>query len=261
MGEAQVGLGSADIQNGIRMTTNDDYDQDVWETLANKDALWAACTNGKRHVNWQFDDFLATGEREVAWASRVAQESQIYPARKLLAVDFGCGPGRLTGALKERFQQVVGIDTSRTMLSIARRTHSDENISFCESTKTLKNSSTDLIYSTFVLQHLTQDQVDKCFSEFARILRPGGLLVFQYPARPRWTLSGAAFLLLPPALLTAIQRHILHYPGIMPMSWMAPTKLIHRTAACGVTILQHQVGPKYSPNWKDVWYFARTSNQ
>lgn len=243
------------------MRADGSYGQDVWENLANKDALWAACTSGKRRVDWHLDDFLATGEREVFWASCVAQESQIYPTRRSLAVDFGCGPGRLTGALKERFRRVVGIDTSKTMLSMARRANPEENIDFSESTKTLKNDSVDLAYSTFVLQHLTQDEVDDCFREFARILHPEGLLIFQYPARPRWTLPGIAFLLLPTPLLTAIQRYILHYPGIMPMSWMAPAKAVGRAAACGLTILRYQVGPKYSPNWKDTWYFAKIANE
>lgn len=243
------------------MRANGAYGQDVWEVLAKKDALWAACTSGKRRVDWRLDDFLATGEREVSWASRLAQESRIYPTRRSLAVDFGCGPGRLTGALRERFQRVVGIDTSPTMLSMARRSHPEGNVDFSESTDTLKNSSVDLVYTTFVLQHLTQDEVDDCFREFARILHSEGLLIFQYPARPRWTLPGIAFFLLPTQLLTAIQRYILHYPGIMPMSWMAPAQVVRRTVACGLTILQYQVGPKYSPNWKDTWYFAKISSE
>lgn len=197
----------------------------------------------------------------MSWATRVAQESQVYPIRRQLAVDFGCGPGRLTGALKERFKRVVGIDTSETMLGIARRAHPDENVEFSESTKTLKSDCVDLVYTTFVLQHLTRREVDDCFREFARILHPEGLLIFQFPARPRWTLPGIAFLLLPTPALTAIQKYVLHYPGIMPMSWMAPEKIARRTAACGLSVLQYQVGPKYSPNWKDIWYFAKIGNE
>ena len=147
------------------------------------------------------------------------------------------------------------------MLSLARRAHPEDNVSFSESIKTLAKDSADLVYSTFVLQHLTQDQVDECFHEFARILQPRGLLIFQYPARPRWTLPGIAFLLLPAPLLHAIQRNILHYPGIMPMSWMAPEKIIQRAVACGLTNLEYRTGPKYSPNWKDIWYFAQKGSE
>lgn len=179
------------------MRTNDAYGQNVWETLANKDAFWAACTSGKRRIDWGLEDFLATGELEVSWASRVAQEGEFYPSRRSLAVDFGCGPGRLTGALKERFQRVVGIDTSEAMLGVARSVHPEEGIEFSESIKKLENDSVDLVYSTFVLQHLTRDEVRDCFHEFTRILHAGGLLIFQYPARPRWTVSGIAFFCCP----------------------------------------------------------------
>jgi ubiquinone/menaquinone biosynthesis C-methylase UbiE len=235
-------------------------DQNVWEALAKKDAMWAACTSGKRHVDWQLDDFLATGEREVSWASRAAQESLNFQLSGRVAVDFGCGPGRLIGALKERFQRVVGIDTSETMLRLARLAHPEDNVSFSKSTKALDEGSADLVYSTFVLQHLAQEQVHECFREFARILHCQGLLIFQYPARPRWTLAGVAFLLLPAAVLNAIERYVVRYPGIMPMSWQAPKKVARRAAACGLVILEHKTGPKYSPNWKDTWYFARKSS-
>lgn len=233
----------------------------MWETLAKKDALWAACTRGKRRGGWQFDEFLATGECEVSWAISVALESSIFPSRKSIAVDFGCGPGRLIGALKGRFDRVVGIDKSPTMLNLARRAHPEANVIFRESTKAIETHSVDLIYSTFVLQHLTQGELDECLFEFARILHSGGLLIFQYPARPRWTVLGAAFRLLPPVLLEAIQHYIVRYPGSMPMSWMAPEGLSRRAVACGLVIAEHRIGPRYTPNWEDVWYFARPSGE
>jgi ubiquinone/menaquinone biosynthesis C-methylase UbiE len=223
--------------------------------------MWASCTKGKRHIDWQPDEFLATGDHEVSWASSVARERRIFPIRRSLAVDFGCGPGRLIGALRNTFNHVVGIDISPTMLSLAQRTHREAGVSFNESTKSLQTDSADLVYSTFVLQHLTNSQVDECFREFTRILHPEGLLIFQYPVRPRWTLPGIAFLLLPTASLNAIQRQILHYPAIMPMSWMAPRRITRSAAACGLVILEHRTGPVYSPNWKDVWYFAQKSSK
>jgi SAM-dependent methyltransferase len=231
--------------------------RDTWETLAEKAPLWAACTTGKRHVNWQIDDFVATGEREVEWAFGIARDKLIYPDRTALAVDFGCGPGRLTGALRESFQKVVGVDTSKTMLNLARGINPGADVSFSETAAILDNNSVDLIYSTFVLQHLTQDQLSECLREFARILHPKGLLVFQYPARPRCTPSGLAFLLIPTGLLNFIQRYIIRYPGIMPISWMTPGKVARRVAQFGLFVREQRTELKYSPNWKDVWYFVR----
>lgn len=197
----------------------------------------------------------------MSWAISVAQESSIFPPRRSMAVDFGCGPGRLTGALKGRFDHVVGIDKSPTMLNLARRAHPETNVIFQEDTKTIKTHSVDLIYSAFVLQHLTQGELDECLFEFARILHPGGLLIFQYPARPRWTVPGLAFRLLPPMMLKAIQHYIMRYPGSMPMSWMAPEGLSQRAVADGLAIAEHRIGPRYTPNWEDAWYFARPSEE
>jgi SAM-dependent methyltransferase len=238
------------------MARRDAKGEDVWEALAKEDALWAACTSGKRRLDWQLDEFLATGEREVAWATRTAEEDSFYPRRKSLAVDFGCGPGRLIGPLSASFQRVVAVDTSPTMLSLAKTNNPQENVSFSESTAELADDSVDLIYSTFVLQHIAPDELDGFLHEFSRILSPQGLLIFQYPASPRWTLSGIGFRVLPAALLDAIQRYLVHYPGMMPMTWMPPAKIARHAATCGLAILDYRSGPRYSPNWKDVWYFA-----
>ena len=64
-------------------------------------------------------------------------------------------------------------------------------------------------------------------------------------------------MLLPTALINAIERYFVRYPGIMLISWLSPEKVVRRAAACGLVIVEHKTGPKYSPNWKDVWYFAR----
>jgi|HubBroStandDraft_1064217.scaffolds.fasta_scaffold715614_2 hypothetical protein len=52
--------------------------EDVWETLAGKDPMRAACTGGSRRLRWQADDFSATGDREVAWAVQVARSTPAY---------------------------------------------------------------------------------------------------------------------------------------------------------------------------------------
>src|SRR4051812_37482864 len=104
--------------------------EERWEALAREDPLWASCTRGKRHHRWRIDDFLATGEVELSWALQVAGENGISPQGKDLALDFGCGPGRLVGALKSRFSRVVGVDVSPAMLAAARGIHGGNGVSF-----------------------------------------------------------------------------------------------------------------------------------
>lgn len=239
------------------MTERDNRLEEEWERLARRDPLWSACTGGKRHADWQLDEFLATGKREVSWAIESAKENAICLRRQSLAIDFGCGPGRLTGFLADSFEKVIGIDTSQTMVDHARRTLSRENVSFSRSTAVLETGCADLVYSTFVLQHLSEGRVDECLREFSRILSFGGMLIFQYPAKPRRTPRGLAFMLLSSTVVNVIQRYLLLYPGVMPMSWMSPEGVSRRIAAAGLTVLDYKAGPVYTRNWEDIWYFAR----
>src|SRR6266540_4712209 len=45
-------------------------------------------------------------------------------------VEVGCGPGRMTGALAERFDEVIAVDVSPAMLEQARVAVPAENVRF-----------------------------------------------------------------------------------------------------------------------------------
>ena len=92
--------------------------------------------------------------------------------------------GRLTNALAQRFGEVIGIDISQEMIALARRLGSCENCSFEVSThsdlRQFPAASFDVIYSSLVLQHLPRKRLVRDYlGEFVRVLRPGGLAVFQ----------------------------------------------------------------------------------
>jgi SAM-dependent methyltransferase len=83
-----------------------------WERLAAEDPLWAVLTDpARRGRRWRVEDFLATGEAEIAGALEEAAELDL-PERRGSALDFGCGAGRLTRALSLRFERAVGVDIS-----------------------------------------------------------------------------------------------------------------------------------------------------
>jgi SAM-dependent methyltransferase len=230
--------------------------EEQWEILAKKDPRWASCTRGKLHYSWQLKDFLATGEEELSWVMQVAAENAIQPHRKELAVDFGCGPGRLIGALKSRFARVVGVDVSPTMLTEARRVHREDRVDFTLSTNDLDQGSVDFIYSSFVLQHLTQAKTQESLREFARLLNTGGLLVFQYPIGPGLTLPGVLYRVLPLRLTELFKVHVLRYPAGMPMSWMSPSRMQEILGSAGLVVVTWRARPS-SPHWRDAWYFVK----
>jgi ubiquinone/menaquinone biosynthesis C-methylase UbiE len=156
--------------------------------MAELDPLWAIISvPEKQYKNWNVDEFFKTGEIEIERLS-IEMDRLSYPKKFFKALDFGCGVGRLTRALSKKFEESIGVDISKKMLSLAR----DMNKEFtnCKfelneesNLKIFDNDYFDLIYSVIVLQHISNPEITKSYiSEFVRVLSKGGLLVFQVPS-------------------------------------------------------------------------------
>lgn len=109
-----------------------------------------------------------------------------------ICVEVGCGPGRMTGALAERFDRVVGLDVSPAMLERAREAVPNENVEFRavsgDRLDGVEDGIADAIVCYLVLQHLPSAHVVRSYlREFARVLAPQGEAFVQLPV-----LEGAA---------------------------------------------------------------------
>jgi ubiquinone/menaquinone biosynthesis C-methylase UbiE len=107
-------------------------------------------------------------------------------------VEVGCGPGRMTGALAERFDRVIGLDVSPAMLERAREAVPNENVEFRavsgDRLDGVEEAIADGLVCYLVLQHLPSAQVVSSYlGEFARVLAPRGEAFVQVPV-----LEGAA---------------------------------------------------------------------
>ena len=159
--------------------------QKVWDQLAKDDPLWIVLTDpAKKGGRWEPSEFFATGEREI-------QEHVIdyLKARGLqlpgrVCLDFGCAVGRLSQALACHFPEVHGVDISPVMLEHARGFNRfGEKVQYHLNTTQhladFKDSSVDFVYSNIVLQHIEPKHAMGFIAEFMRVLRPGGLGIFQ----------------------------------------------------------------------------------
>ena len=160
-----------------------------WEDLGRMDPLWAVLSvEERRYGRWNPDDFFRTGEVEIAAAMARAQTLRPRFGRQR-ALDFGCGVGRLTRALASRFDEVVGVDISSSMLENARQLNQNQpRCQFVQintgDLRDLPDAHFDYVYSYRVLQHQpTPEATERYLREFVRVTRPGGLIMIQIPAR------------------------------------------------------------------------------
>jgi len=104
-------------------------------------------------------------------------------------LDAGCGTGILSRRLAERGCDVIGVDASPKMIEVAKRLarsgpvvdklgfHVIETIEKLD----LPDSAFDGIVCSSVVEYL--DNPAEAISEFARLLKPGGLLLVSVPNR------------------------------------------------------------------------------
>lgn len=164
--------------------------KDVYEKWGREDPLYAVLTRKDRRGNrWDTEAFFARGREEVRDVLDYLEglELAVQPGH---ALDFGCGVGRVTLALADHFEKVVGVDIAESMVERAR----DFN-PHGERVRYLVNSEPDLalfddgtfdfVYSNIVLQHIPPLTVESYIREFFRVLRPGGIALFQMPNGPR----------------------------------------------------------------------------
>ena len=107
-----------------------------------------------------------------------------------VCVEIGCGPGRMTPALAERFDRVLAVDVSPAMLARAREAVGAENVDLRlvsgERLDGVPDASADTVVCYLVLQHLPRRRVVSSYlAEIGRILRPGGEAFVQLPVLDR----------------------------------------------------------------------------
>ena len=183
----------------------------VWQTLGREDPLWAVLSQAdKRGGRWQPDEFFLTGRAEIDTQMHMLAARGL-PAGRAVALDFGCGAGRLSRALATHFDKVVGIDVSASMIETARALNADVgNIEFRENhsprIEGVADGSVDFVYSNMTLQHIPAGLAAGYVDEFFRVLAPGGVAVFQFVAGADESLRGRFFARVPNRWLNPLRR-------------------------------------------------------
>jgi SAM-dependent methyltransferase len=141
---------------------------------------WDAAAASDRVEHYVGDPATAKPELDSLF-SRLGEDP-----RQGTCVEVGCGPGRMTGHLAERFDRVIAVDVSPAMLDLARQDVTAENVELRlvsgSRLETVEDGVADVVVCYLVLQHLPgRELVASYLREFARILAPHGRAFVQLP--------------------------------------------------------------------------------
>jgi 2-polyprenyl-3-methyl-5-hydroxy-6-metoxy-1,4-benzoquinol methylase len=157
-----------------------------------------------------------------------------YVATGATAIDMGCGTGVFSFYLAGRGVRVIGVDGAPGMIKFCEERRSQQglnNIRFVEAklphVDETQLEQADLVISSSVVEYV--ERLDDTFALFARVLKPGGILILSMPSllsvsrayeRLKYALTGEP----------NIYAHIRHFS--------TPSRLERQVRGLGLTLLQ-----------------------
>ncbi|MEL6866470.1 MAG: methyltransferase domain-containing protein [Bacteroidota bacterium] len=162
--------------------------QKNWDKFGREDPYWAIITEADKKGNkWTDEEFFLTGQHQ---ADRIVKQFKRTCRNQALskAVDFGCGAGRVTQGLANHFEEVHGVDIAPSMIKLAKEKSQKANCHFHlneqNDLQLFEDQQFDLVFSIITLQHMQPKYAKNYIREFFRILKPGGMMMFQIPSKP-----------------------------------------------------------------------------
>jgi len=245
------------------LSSHDDLSelQANWDRLGREDPLWAILSEpGKRGEKWDVDAFFATGRDEVDALMREVDARAPALARGK-ALDFGCGAGRLTRALAQRFDEVLGVDIAPSMIQLATTLNRDiPNCAFRANMESdlafIPDASVDFVYSSVTLQHVPPHATRAYLREFVRILAPGGVAVFNLPAGNDWSLKGIAHRVLPLGAVNWIRRRRHRCASVIELHPIPRPQVVDVLRQAGGRIIDITPDARTGLGWTGYLYYV-----
>jgi ubiquinone/menaquinone biosynthesis C-methylase UbiE len=171
------------------------------------------------------------------WLDLIAAHVPAFPP---LIIDLGCGTGRFTHPLAERFRtRVIGIDPSKRMLDGARKKPGNDCVEFQQAPAEeipLNDACADVVFLSMVLHHL-KDRT-RAAKECRRVLREGGRVCIRNSTRD------------------STYPHHRFFPGILPMienELPSRDEVVAMFEDCGLCLIAYQrVSHLLATGWSDL---------
>jgi 2-polyprenyl-3-methyl-5-hydroxy-6-metoxy-1,4-benzoquinol methylase len=164
--------------------------QHVWENLGETEPHWSVLSSDlfkTSRIEVTRSEFYKSGFDNVETLFKTLERNNIDIAPLKTCLEYGCGLGRVTYWLAQRFDKVIGYDISRSHLQLAKK-YLDEvgiqNVALhhVKQPQDIDSfSKADVVYSVIVLQHNPPPIISKTIQGLIRALSRGGIAFFQVP--------------------------------------------------------------------------------
>lgn len=161
--------------------------KDLWNELSAENSL-KYVSHLQKGAEWDVSEFHLTGVRFVSRIMERYRDYGVFESNLSSVVEIGCGVGRFTKVLAARFKYVYGLDISDKMLADAvHYCGCMPNITFINNDgsrlETIEDESVEYACTAGVFQHITHiGAIVSYIKEALRVLKPGGLFLFQFEA-------------------------------------------------------------------------------
>ena len=159
-----------------------------WVKLGEQEPYWSVLTHSHFRMEHLDDksiaEFRETGRQSADLIDLMVSKGGVA-ATSGACVELGCGVGRITRHLANRFEKVIAVDISPGNLALCRRYLDEERV---DNVQTLLITEAedlaalppfDFLYSVIVLQHNTPPIQYKMLDLLFSRISPGGVCLFQ----------------------------------------------------------------------------------
>jgi SAM-dependent methyltransferase len=158
-----------------------------WDDRARRDAFYYIASWRK---DWDADSFFRSGEEDYQRLVEPLLAEYGFDPQGTAMLEVGCGAGRMTHCFARYFREVYALDVSLEMLQRAQTLlPSSPNVIWVlepgPGLSKVASESVDFVFSYLVLQHLPVERlVLDLVREILRVLRKGGMFLFQFNSSP-----------------------------------------------------------------------------
>jgi 2-polyprenyl-3-methyl-5-hydroxy-6-metoxy-1,4-benzoquinol methylase len=164
--------------------------QAVWEDLGKTEPYWSVLSSENfkiSKISENRNDFYNSGRYNVETLFNSFERNLIDHSKFKTCLEYGCGVGRVTSWLSQRFESLIGYDISNSHIEIAKKYFKETNnkkvtLYHINKPQDIGNfPKVDVVYSVIVLQHNPPPVIRLIIQELISALNPGGIAFFQVP--------------------------------------------------------------------------------